>query len=126
MLPHEGANASYRLPDDSDARDYRVSFDRCEQDLGFKAEHAPADGAREIYEALKLGRVDTGPKTITVKWYQHIMDAKRLVDGLALDGRLLWRISMSNGIFPAISLQRQPLSLAPKRLLLYLYIYAPV
>lgn len=77
------------VPDDSDARDYRVSFDRAESDLGFSVEYSPADGTREIYEALKLGRVDTGLKTITVKWYQHIMDAKRLVDGLAIDGRLL-------------------------------------
>ena len=77
------------VPDDSDARDYRVSFDRAEKDLGFRVKATPADGTREIYEALKLGRVDTGPKTITVKWYQHIMDAKRLVDGLAIDGRLL-------------------------------------
>ena len=77
------------VPDDSDARDYRVSFARAEQDLGFRVTSTPADGAREIYEALKLGRVDTGPKTVTVKWYQHIMDAKRLVDGLAIDGRLL-------------------------------------
>ena len=77
------------VPDDSDARDYRVSFERAERDLGFRVTQTPADGTREIYEALKLGRVDTGPKTITVKWYQHIMDAKRLVDGLALDGRLL-------------------------------------
>jgi nucleoside-diphosphate-sugar epimerase len=77
------------VPDDSDARDYRVSFERAERDLGLQVSRTPADGAREIYEALKLGRVDTGPKTITVKWYQHIIDAKRLVDGLAIDGRLL-------------------------------------
>ena len=77
------------VPDDSDARNYNVSFARAEGELGFKARHTPADGAREIYEALKLGRVDTGIKTVTVKWYQHIMDAKRLVDGLAIDGRLL-------------------------------------
>ena len=77
------------VPDDSDARNYNVSFTRAEQELGFRARHAPADGAREIYEALKLGRVDTGIKTVTVKWYQHIMDAKQLVDSLAVDGRLL-------------------------------------
>jgi hypothetical protein len=52
-------------------------------------QYAPADGAKEIYEALKLGRVDTGLKTITVKWYQHIMEAKRLADSLAIGGRLL-------------------------------------
>ena len=77
------------VPDDSDARNYNVSFDRAERDLGFRARHSPAHGAREIYEALKLGRVDTGMKTITVHWYQHIMEAKQLVDSLAIDGRLL-------------------------------------
>ena len=77
------------VPDDSDVRNYNVSFTRAEQELGFKATQAPADGAREIYEALKLGRVDTGIKTVTVKWYQHIMDAKTLVDQLSIGGRLL-------------------------------------
>ena len=77
------------VPDDSDARDYQVSFQRAEQELGFRARYGPADGVREIYDALKLGRVDTGIKTVTVKWYQHIIEAKRLVDTLAMDGRLL-------------------------------------
>lgn len=77
------------VPDDSDARDYRVSFDRAERELGFKPTRTPADGAREIYDALKLGRVDTGIRTITVRWYQHLMEAKQLVDTLAINGRLL-------------------------------------
>jgi nucleoside-diphosphate-sugar epimerase len=77
------------VPDDSDLRDYHVSFERAEQELGFRARRTPADGAREIYEALKQGRVDTGMRTVTVQWYQHILDAKRLVDQLAIDGRLL-------------------------------------
>jgi nucleoside-diphosphate-sugar epimerase len=77
------------VPDDSDSRNYNVSFKRAEQELGFRARRTPGEGSREIYEALKLGRVDTGIKTVTVKWYQHLMDAKRLVDGLAIDGRLL-------------------------------------
>jgi len=77
------------VPDDSDTRNYNVSFDRAAKELGFQAKRTPADGAREIYQALKLGHVDTGIKTVTVKWYQHIMDAKTLVDGLTIDGRLL-------------------------------------
>ena len=77
------------VPDDSDSRNYNVSFERAEQELGFRAHKTPGEGAREIYEALKLGRVDTGIRTVTVKWYQHLMDAKRLVDGLQIDGRLL-------------------------------------
>jgi nucleoside-diphosphate-sugar epimerase len=77
------------VPDDSDTRNYNVSFERAAKELGFRPKRSPADGAKEIYEALKLGRVDTGIKTVTVKWYQHIIDAKRLVDGLSIDGRLL-------------------------------------
>jgi nucleoside-diphosphate-sugar epimerase len=77
------------VPDDSDARNYNVAFAKAEQNLGFKATQAPGDGAREIYEALKLGRVDTGIKTVTVKWYQHIIEAKQLVDNLSIGGRLL-------------------------------------
>ncbi|HWI16886.1 MAG TPA: SDR family oxidoreductase [Vicinamibacterales bacterium] len=77
------------VPDDSDARNYNVSFTRAEKELGLKPLRSPADGAREIYEALKLGRTDTGIKTVTVKWYQHIIDAKRLVDELSIGGRLL-------------------------------------
>ena len=77
------------VPDDSDARDYQVSFKRAEGELGFAVRHTPADGTREVYEALKLGKVDTGPKTVTVKWYQHLIEAKKLVDGLSIEGRLL-------------------------------------
>lgn len=77
------------VPDDCDARNYHVSFSRAETELGFRPRFTPGDGAREIYGALKLGQVDSGIKTVTVKWYQHIMDAKRLVDGLVIDGRLL-------------------------------------
>ena len=77
------------VPDDSDARDYQVSFKRAEDELGFAVSRSPADGTREVYEALKLGRIDTGPKTITVKWYQHLIEAKKLVDGLSIGGRLL-------------------------------------
>lgn len=77
------------VPDDSDARNYNVAFTRAEQALGFSPSRTPADGAREICEALKLRRVDTGIKTVTVKWYQRIMEAKSLVDSLSMRGRLL-------------------------------------
>lgn len=77
------------VPDDSDARDYSVSFEKVARALGFEPQFTPADGVREIYDALKLGRIDTDIKTITVRWYQHIMEAKRLVDTLSIDGRIL-------------------------------------
>lgn len=76
-------------PDDPDRRNYNVSFAKATQQLGFTAERSIADGVREIYDALKMGAVEDGPKTSTVKWYRNVIDAKRLVDSIILNGRLL-------------------------------------
>jgi nucleoside-diphosphate-sugar epimerase len=76
-------------PDDPDKRNYNVSFEKIKTTLGFEAKHSPTDGVKEIYEAIKRGRVDTGPKSITVQWYKKILEAKQLVDNLTLNGRLL-------------------------------------
>lgn len=76
-------------PEDADSRDYRVSFEKAKSVLGFEAETSIVDGVREIYEALKDGQVDTGPKTVTVGWYKKILEAKTLVDTVELEGRLL-------------------------------------
>jgi nucleoside-diphosphate-sugar epimerase len=76
-------------PDDPDRRDYNVSFAKASQQLGFEATSSIADGVREIYEALKMGVVDVGPKTSTVRWYRNIIDAHKLIESVTLNGRLL-------------------------------------
>lgn len=76
-------------PDDPDRRDYKVSFGKARASLGFVAERSIADGVREIYDALKMGQVENGPKASTVRWYINVMEAKKLVDSIVLDGRLL-------------------------------------
>jgi nucleoside-diphosphate-sugar epimerase len=76
-------------PDDADKRDYNVVFDKAENTLGFRAETHVTDGVNEIYQALKSGKVDTGDKTVTVKWYRNILDAQKLVDSVTLDGRII-------------------------------------
>jgi nucleoside-diphosphate-sugar epimerase len=76
-------------PDDPDRRNYNVSFAKAKQQLGFEAQRSIGDGAREIYEALKVGAVENGPKSSTVKWYRNVIDAQRLIDSIALNGRLL-------------------------------------
>jgi nucleoside-diphosphate-sugar epimerase len=76
-------------PDDADKRDYNVVFEKAEKILGFKAKTMVTDGVKEIYKALKSGNVDTGDKTITVKWYKNILDAKQLVDSISLQGRII-------------------------------------
>src|SRR5262249_28308601 len=76
-------------PDDPDKRDYHVAFDKLKTALGFAPQVTVADGVREIYEAMKAGRLSPGPETSTVGWYRTIVDAQKLVDRVKLDGRLL-------------------------------------
>ena len=76
-------------PDDADKRDYNVVFSKAEERLGFKANKEVLHGIREIYLALKSGKVDVGPKTVTVQWYRNILEAKELMDSVLLDGRLI-------------------------------------
>jgi nucleoside-diphosphate-sugar epimerase len=76
-------------PDDADKRDYNVVFRKAQEKLGFKAEVGVIQGVKEIYQALKLGKVDIGPKTVTVNWYRNIIEAKKLLDSVLLDGRVI-------------------------------------
>ncbi len=75
--------------DDVARRDYRVSFDKARRVLDFSARIGIEDGIREIYYALKSGDVEASPKTSTVFWYKTIIEAKRIVDEVMLDGRLI-------------------------------------
>ena len=76
-------------PDDADKRDYNVIFKKAEEKIGFKAEVGVTHGIKEIYLALKSGKVDVGPKTVTVQWYRNILEAKALLDSVLLDGRII-------------------------------------
>ena len=76
-------------PDDADKRNYNVIFQKAEEVLGFKAEVSIVQGIKEMYYALKSGKVDTGPKTVTVQWYRNILEAKSLLDSISLDGRII-------------------------------------
>jgi len=76
-------------PDDADKRDYNVVFKKAQEKIGFKAEVSVTQGIKEIYLALKSGKVDVGPKTVTVQWYRNILEAKSLLDSVLLDGRVI-------------------------------------
>jgi nucleoside-diphosphate-sugar epimerase len=73
-------------PDDNDKRNYSVNFDKIFRKLDFKAEVTLENGIKEIYLALKNGKVDYGPKSITVQWYRNILDAAKLIDSIK-DGK---------------------------------------
>ena len=76
-------------PDDADKRDYNVLFEKAEKKIGFKAQVNVNQGIKEIYSALKYGKVDVGPKTITVQWYRNILDSKKLLDEVMYNDRVI-------------------------------------
>jgi nucleoside-diphosphate-sugar epimerase len=77
------------MPDSPDKRDYNVSFDKIKRTIGFVAQHSPADGVREIFEALQKGQIAPEANSYTVSWYKKLLDAKQFVDRFVLNGRLL-------------------------------------
>lgn len=76
-------------PDDADKRDYNVDFSKLKNVLGFEARKSIIFGINEIYVALKKGNVDTSSKTVTVSWYRNILDAKKLLETIELNGRII-------------------------------------
>lgn len=76
-------------PDDADKRNYNVSFDKAREVIGYEAVVDIPTGVEEIYDALKFGRVDDGPKTSTVGWYRGILDAEKLLENVRLGDRIL-------------------------------------
>ncbi|MFA4994591.1 MAG: SDR family oxidoreductase [Bdellovibrionales bacterium] len=76
-------------PDDADKRNYNVSFVKMKKVLDFTPSVTIEEGVREIYQGLKRGATEPGPKTSTVGWYRAILEADRLVSNVRLNGRLI-------------------------------------
>lgn len=85
-----GLPFQYEWYGDPDVRSYRVSFDKIGEKLGFRCEHTPKSGAKEVFDAIKNGDIDPDdPRWITVKWYKHIMEMHDFLKEIELDGALL-------------------------------------
>lgn len=81
---------NYEWYGSTDTRSYRVSFDKIKETLDFRPSRTPSDGAREVFDALKEGKLNgDDPKTITVKWYKHLLDAHALIKDIEIKGALL-------------------------------------
>ncbi|OGD48223.1 hypothetical protein A3K79_07160 [Candidatus Bathyarchaeota archaeon RBG_13_46_16b] len=73
-----------------DMRSYKVSFDKIKEQIGYKTSYTPKEGAKEVFNALKEGKLNPeDPRTITVKWYKHLLEAHKLVNDLEINGVLL-------------------------------------
>jgi nucleoside-diphosphate-sugar epimerase len=85
VVPHTDLEI---VPDDPDKRSYNVSFDRIEQELGFKAEKSPYEGIVEVKQALERGRVQDSIRTKTVHFYQYLLEAERVLQDISYKGRI--------------------------------------
>jgi nucleoside-diphosphate-sugar epimerase len=73
-----------------DKRSYRVSFGKIQKTLGYRTTHTPKDGAKEVFDALKDKKTDPDdPKTITVKWYSHLLEMQSFLKSVEIDGSIL-------------------------------------
>jgi nucleoside-diphosphate-sugar epimerase len=73
-----------------DKRSYKVSFDKIKRTLNYKPIYTPREGAKEVYTALKEGRLNADdPRTITVKWYAHLLEMHTLLKNVEINGILL-------------------------------------
>jgi len=74
---------------DPDSRSYKISFKKIHDTLGYKTKWTIADGAKEIYDALKKGKTIDSIQTRTVEWYKYLLDAKQITESLQIRGNIL-------------------------------------
>ena len=85
-----GLPFNYEWYGSPDNRSYRVSFRKIKETLGFQPHSTLRDGAREVFDALKEGRLNADdPRTITVKWYKHLLEMHSFLKNIEIDGALL-------------------------------------
>jgi nucleoside-diphosphate-sugar epimerase len=73
-----------------DTRSYKVSFNKIKETLNFKPQYTPKHGAKEVFEALKEGKISADdPRTITVKWYKHLLEMHRFIKDVEVKGAIL-------------------------------------
>lgn len=85
-----GIPLNYEWYGSPDKRSYRVSFNKIREVLNFKPQYTPREGAKEVFDALKEGRLNSDdPRTITVKWYKHLIEMHSFLKNVEMDGKIL-------------------------------------
>ena len=73
-----------------DKRSYKVGFEKIRKTLGYKPAYTPKEGSKEVFEALKDGKLNPDdPKAITVKWYSHLLEMYAFLKDVEINGALL-------------------------------------
>jgi len=74
---------------DPDHRSYRVSFEKIEKALNWKAKWTAAKGALEIYQVLEAGGISNMEQTITLGWYSELVKWHRIIEDVKRYGGIL-------------------------------------
>ncbi len=78
------------LHDDPERRDYRVSFRKIHETLGFCATRSVEDGVREVIDALRNGTlVPDDRRWYTVRFYRFLLEAEQMYKQFNMDGSIL-------------------------------------
>jgi nucleoside-diphosphate-sugar epimerase len=73
-----------------DKRSYKVNFEKIRSTLGYKTVYTPKEGSQEVFAALKEGKLNPDdPRTITVKWYHHLLEMHTFLKDVEVNGALL-------------------------------------
>lgn len=73
-----------------DTRSYRVSFGKIKETLNFMPQITIGKGARNVFDALKEGTLNPDdPRTITVKWYKHLLEMQQFLKDTEINGVIL-------------------------------------
>lgn len=85
-----GTEFNYEWYGDPDKRSYKVSFEKIRTRLNFRPEFTIEYGAKEVWNALEEGKIDPyDPKSITVKWYKHLLENRDAYKHLLIHGKIL-------------------------------------
>ncbi len=74
---------------DPDSRSYRLSFEKIEKRLGWKARGTVEQGVVEIVDALEQKLVDRTPDTITLEWYKNLVYWHKIIHEVEKYGGIL-------------------------------------
>jgi len=81
---------NYKWYGSPDTRSYRVSFSKIKDTLHFKPQITIRKGARNVFDALKEGTLNPDdPRTITVKWYKHLLEMQQFLKDTEINGVIL-------------------------------------
>jgi len=85
-----GIPFNYEWYGSPDTRSYRVSISKIKETLNFMPQITIGKGARNVFDALKEGTLNPDdPRTITVKWYKHLLEMQRFLKDTEINGVIL-------------------------------------